>query len=50
MGWEDKHLHEFRHGKGKRLTSVISSVDEDIVQGEDFCDESETILKELLGY
>ena len=25
MGWQDKHLHEFRHGKGKRLTSVIAA-------------------------
>ena len=49
MGWEDKHLHEFRHGKGKRLTSVIASVDEDIVQGDDFREESEVTLKEMLG-
>ena len=49
MGWEDRHLHEFRHGKGKRLTSVIASVDEDIVQGDDFRDESEVTLKEMLG-
>lgn len=49
MGWEDKHLHEFRHGKGKRLTSVIASVDEDIVQGDDFRDENEVTLKEMLG-
>lgn len=49
MGWEDKHLHEFRHGKGKRLTSVIASVDEDIVQGDDFRDENVTTLKEMFG-
>jgi len=49
MGWEDKHLHEFRHGKGKRLTSVIASVDEDIVKGDDFREESEVTLKEMLG-
>ncbi|MFD2160019.1 plasmid pRiA4b ORF-3 family protein [Rubritalea tangerina] len=49
MGWEDKHLHEFRHGKGKRLTSVIASVDEDIVQGDDFRDENVTTLRELFG-
>lgn len=49
MGWEDQHLHEFRHGKGKRLTSVIASVDEDIVQGDDFREESGLTLKEMLG-
>ncbi|WP_018971097.1 plasmid pRiA4b ORF-3 family protein [Rubritalea marina] len=49
MGWEDKHLHEFRHGKGKRLTSVIASVDEDIVQGDDFKDENELTLQEFFG-
>lgn len=49
MGWEDRHLHEFRHGKGRNLTSVIACDDEDIVKGDDFRDESETTLKELLG-
>ena len=49
MGWQDKHLHEFRHGKGKRLTSVIASVDEDIVQGDDFRDENELTLREFFG-
>ncbi|MGJ8671924.1 plasmid pRiA4b ORF-3 family protein [Rubritalea sp.] len=49
MGWKDKHLHEFRHGKGKRLTSVIASIDEDIVQGDDFRDESLTTLKEVFA-
>lgn len=49
MGWEKKHLHEFRHGKGKRLTSVIATPDEEVVQGDDFRDENNTTLKELLG-
>jgi len=26
MGWEDKHPHEFRHGKGKRLVDVIGPI------------------------
>lgn len=49
MGWELKHLHEFRHGKGKRLTSVIATPDEEVVQGDDFRDENTTTLKELMG-
>lgn len=49
MGWERRHLHEFRHGKGKRLTSVVATPDEEIVQGDDFRDERETTLRELLG-
>lgn len=49
MGWERKHLHEFRHGKGRNLTSVIATADEEIVQGDDFRDESETTLREIVG-
>lgn len=49
MGWEKRHLHEFRHGKGKRLTSVIATPDEEIVQGDDFRHEDEVTLKVLMG-
>lgn len=49
MGWERRHLHEFRHGKGRNLTSVVATPDEEIVKGDDFRDERETTLKELLG-
>lgn len=49
MGWEMKHMHEFRHGKGRNLTSVVATPDEEIVEGDDFRDENTTTLKELLG-
>jgi len=49
MGWEKRHLHEFRHGKGRNLTSVVATPDEEIVEGDDFRDERETTLKVLLG-
>ena len=40
MGWENKHPHEFRHGKGKRLVDVIGPIGlEDQVLG-DFQDEA----------
>ena len=41
MGWENKESHEFRYGKGRNLTNVIASKDEDIAVEGDFHDESE---------
>ncbi len=39
MGWANKEPHEFRHGKGKRLTDVIGPIGlEDQTAGE-FQDE-----------
>lgn len=49
MGWANKHPHEFRHGKGKRLVDVIGPVGlEDQVIG-DFQDESLLTLAGYLG-
>lgn len=49
MGWEDKHPHEFRHGKGKRLVDVIGPVGlEEITPGE-FQDEKKVTLREFIG-
>lgn len=49
MGWEDKHPHEFRHGKGKRLVDVIGPVGlEDQTPGE-FQDEKKLTLAEFIG-
>ncbi len=49
MGWENKHPHEFRHGKGKRLVDVIGPVGlEDQTPGE-FQDEAKLTLDEYLG-
>ena len=49
MGWANKHPHEFRHGKGKRLVDVIGPVGlQDQVLG-DFQDESQLTLGEYLG-
>jgi hypothetical protein len=49
MGWEDKHLHEFRHGKGKRLTNVIAADDPDVFKGDDFQEESTVTLASFVG-
>ncbi len=49
MGWENKHPHEFRHGKGKRLVDVIGPVGlEDQTPG-DFQDEAKLTISDFLG-
>lgn len=49
MGWENKHPHEFRHGKGKRLVDVIGPVGlADQTPGE-FQDEAQLSLADHLG-
>jgi hypothetical protein len=49
MGWEDKHWHEFRHGKGKRLLDVIGPDHEAVQKGENFQEESTVTIKEFVG-
>lgn len=50
MGWEDAHLHEFRHGSGKRLTEVIGPKDlADEVPDGSFQDEAELTLAAFAG-
>ena len=49
MGWENKHPHEFRHGKGKRLVDVIGPVGlEDQTPGE-FQDEKKLTIQDFIG-
>ncbi len=49
MGWANKHPHEFRHGKGKRLVDVIGPVGlEDQVIGN-FRDELGITIREFIG-
>lgn len=49
MGWENKHPHEFRHGKGKRLVDVIGPIGlQDQTIGE-FQDEACLTLADFLG-
>jgi hypothetical protein len=49
MGWDNKHPHEFRHGKGKRLVDVIGPIGlEDQTVGE-FQDEAVLTVAEFLG-
>ncbi|NNC88201.1 MAG: plasmid pRiA4b ORF-3 family protein [Akkermansiaceae bacterium] len=49
MGWKDEQLHEFRHGKGKRLMSVIGPDHEEVPKGDSFEDEEKFTLKEFVG-
>jgi hypothetical protein len=50
MGWEDAAMHEFRHGKGKRLVDVIGPEEmlKEGVPGE-FTHENEITLNEFVG-
>jgi len=49
MGWENKHPHEFRHGKGKRLVDVIGPVGlQDQTLG-DFQDETKLTVADYMG-
>lgn len=49
MGWENKHPHEFRHGKGKRLVDVIGPVGlADQTLGE-FQDELKLTVADYIG-
>lgn len=49
MGWANKHPHEFRHGKTKRLIDVIGPIGlADQTAGE-FQDEAVLTLAEYLG-
>ena len=49
MGWKNMHLHEFRHGKGKRLNDVIAPDDPDIMKGDNFQEESTVSLAKFVG-
>jgi Plasmid pRiA4b ORF-3-like protein len=49
MGWANKHPHEFRHGKGKRLVDVIGPVGlQDQTLGE-FQDEAVLTVADYMG-
>jgi hypothetical protein len=49
MGWENKHPHEFRHGKGKRLVDVIGPVGLQDQTIGDFQDELQLTVAEYIG-
>ncbi len=50
MGWNDEQSHQFRHGKGKSLTSVISNNGkEQVAPGDTFLDEKEVKLSDFVG-
>ena len=49
MGWNDEQDHQFRWGKGKRLTNVIGNTEEQVSPQDDFQKESEITLGEFVG-
>ena len=49
MGWENKHPHEFRHGKGKRLVDVIGPVGLADQTLGDFQDELKLSVADYMG-
>lgn len=49
MGWNDEQDHQFRHGKGRHLGSVISNTREQVGPRDEFTDESEVTVKDFVG-
>lgn len=49
MGWNDEQAHQFRHGKGKSLTSVIADTREQVAPGDKFQDEKEITIADFVG-
>lgn len=50
MGWNDEQSHQFRYGKGRSLTSVISdNSKEQVAPGDTFQDEKEVTLLNFVG-
>jgi len=49
MGWEDKHDHEFRHGKGKQLNDVIADAGHEHAGQDYFKNEAEVTLDTFVG-
>ena len=50
MGWNDEQSHQFRHGRGKSLTSVISNTDkEQVAPGDTFQNEKDVSLSKFVG-
>jgi len=49
MGWNDEQDHQFRYGKGRHLSNVISNTQEQVGPGDVFTDEGEITLSEFVG-
>lgn len=49
MGWNDEQAHQFRHGKGRHLGNVISDTKEQVAPGDDFKDEKEVKISDIVG-
>lgn len=49
MGWNNEKLHEFRHGKGKRLTDVIATPGPEFPEGDYFQDENDVTIQSFVG-
>jgi len=49
MGWGNEKLHEYRHGKGKRLTEVIAAPGPEFPPGEYFQDEANVTISDFVG-
>ena len=49
MGWNDEQAHQFRWGKGKSLTNVISDTQEQVSPKDEFQDEGEITVAKFVG-
>ena len=49
MGWNDEQCHQFRYGKGKSLTNVISDTKDQVAPADEFEDEKNVTLASFVG-
>lgn len=49
MGWNGDQAHQFRHGKGRHLSNVISNTQEEVGPRDEFTDETEMTLEQFVG-
>ena len=49
MGWNDEQAHQFRHGKGRHLSEVISNTGEQVGPGDNLTDEKDITVAEFVG-
>ncbi|NWK56702.1 plasmid pRiA4b ORF-3 family protein [Verrucomicrobiaceae bacterium N1E253] len=49
MGWNDEQSHQFRHGKGRHLGNVIADTKEQVAPGDDFKDEKDVRICDVVG-
>ncbi len=50
MGWENRQAHEFRYGKGRKLSDVIADPADDVTSEGKFDDETQLTLDQFFKH